>query len=110
VSDAFGQLVGRARAEHLPGVLEATCHRFRGHYEGDMQAYRQPPEDLSSFDPLLIARARLLERGVAADQLDGIERRAGEEMASLLTTVRAEPMPAPEMATSHVFTDACGPA
>src|SRR2546430_883850 len=41
VSSAFGELVRAARENPGPAVIEATCARFRGHYEGDAQTYRE---------------------------------------------------------------------
>ena len=57
-----------------PSHLEATCARFRGHYEGDAQNYREQDEDFTSRDPLLIARRALTAAGTAASELDEIEQ------------------------------------
>ena len=56
VSAAFGELVSAARENPRPAVLEAICARFRGHYEGDAQTYREQDADVTGRDPLLIAR------------------------------------------------------
>src|SRR5215469_559157 len=105
VSTAFGGLMRAARQKPGPAVLEATCTRFRGHYEGDVQAYRQADEDFASRDPLLIARRNLLGAGVAAGDLDGIEQAAAAEMQAILAQVRADPVPDPTEALKHVFAE-----
>jgi acetoin:2,6-dichlorophenolindophenol oxidoreductase subunit alpha len=107
VSEAFERAVGHARAEDGPYLLEAICHRFQGHYEGDVQQYRIPSElerIRQQFDPLIIARRRLVERGVGSEpELAAIEAEEGGAMHELLASVRADPMPDPGEALDHVF-------
>jgi acetoin:2,6-dichlorophenolindophenol oxidoreductase subunit alpha len=107
VSEAFERAVGHARAEDGPYLLETICHRFQGHYEGDVQQYRIPSElerIRQEYDPLIIARRNLVERGVASEpELAAIEAEAGREMQELLAAVRADPMPDPGEALDHVF-------
>jgi TPP-dependent pyruvate/acetoin dehydrogenase alpha subunit len=105
VSAAFGELVSSARETPGPAVLEATCARFRGHYEGDVQAYRDPAQDLSGRDPLLIARRALAAAGTPDGELERIEQVAAAEMQQLLAQVRADPPPDPAAALRHVFAE-----
>ena len=110
VASAFAEAVAHARGGSGPPLLEATCHRFRGHYEGDTDHYRTPAsreEMARSGDPILIARALLLERGLAdAPTLDEAAVAARDELANLLSTVRATPDPDPARALTDVFADA----
>jgi acetoin:2,6-dichlorophenolindophenol oxidoreductase subunit alpha len=108
VDRAFGELVSSARETPGPAVLEATCERFRGHYEGDLQAYRDPAQDFSDRDPLLIARRELTASGTPASELDRIEQAAAAEMQALLAEVRADPAPDPADALRHVFAETSG--
>jgi pyruvate dehydrogenase E1 component alpha subunit len=103
VSAAFGEFVSAARETPGPAVLEATCARFRGHYEGDAQAYREQGLDFTDRDPLLIAWHALSAAGVASSELDEIEQAATAEMQALLAQVRADPPPDPAEALHHVF-------
>jgi TPP-dependent pyruvate/acetoin dehydrogenase alpha subunit len=105
VSQAFGELVSAARSHPGPAVLEATCERFRGHYEGDAQAYRDTGPDFTARDPLQIARRKLTIAGTAAGDLDRIEQAAAAEMRELLAQVRSDPPPDPADALRHVFTE-----
>jgi TPP-dependent pyruvate/acetoin dehydrogenase alpha subunit len=106
-ADAFGDAVARARRGDGPALLEATCHRFRGHYEGDTDHYRTEAEKremVERGDPLAIARARILERGDADEaRLTAVEDETRAEIRSLLETVRAAPDPSPDEALTDVF-------
>lgn len=107
VAEAFARLVEETRRDPAPCVLEATCFRFQGHYEGDAQTYRSKDEHeriRRDGDPLLIARASLTAAGTADDAaLDAIDAEARAEMQALLAAVRADPTPDPARALDHVF-------
>jgi acetoin:2,6-dichlorophenolindophenol oxidoreductase subunit alpha len=63
---AVADAVGRARAGDGPSLIEARTWRWRGHWAGDDQAYRDPglePPDVE--DPLDLYAHRLLSRGDA---------------------------------------------
>lgn len=107
VSEVFGRLVAETRASPSPCILEATCFRFRGHFEGDDEIYRPEGETervRREGDPLTIARQRLVAAGVTdAATLDAVDAQARTEMQELLAAVRADPMPDPATALDHVF-------
>lgn len=105
-AEAFGEAVAHARSGAGPALLEATCHRFRGHYEGDPDMYRSRASHESmatTGDPILIARTRLLAHGEAVETLGRILGEATVEMADLLKSVRAAPAPDPGDALTDVF-------
>ncbi|MBO9521558.1 MAG: thiamine pyrophosphate-dependent dehydrogenase E1 component subunit alpha [Nocardioidaceae bacterium] len=107
VTEAFAEAVAHARAGHGPAILEATCYRFRGHYEGDLDLYRKADEKaqrLAERDPLALTRQTLLDRGVAGEaELDAMAAAASARTAELLESVRRDPSPAPATAHDHVF-------
>lgn len=107
VAAAFAEAATHAGSGSGPALLEATCYRFRGHYEGDPDHYRSQAEKddmLESGDPIMIARMRLLEGGGTSIQaLKAIDAEVAEEMKRLLAEVRAEPAPDPRQALSQVF-------
>lgn len=109
VSASVGRAVAAARLESRPALIEATCHRFQGHYEGDVQPYRSLRERervRRDHDPLVLARARLTASGRAdAATLDRIESDARAEIEALLRAVRAEPLPDPAGARDGVFAE-----
>jgi acetoin:2,6-dichlorophenolindophenol oxidoreductase subunit alpha len=102
MADTFAEAVGHARAGRGPVIVEALCHRWRGHYEGDHDAYRPKSvrQALHEHDPLAFARARLTERGEETDQLVA---GAIAEVDAVLERVRAAAQPDPALARRHVF-------
>jgi TPP-dependent pyruvate/acetoin dehydrogenase alpha subunit len=109
VAEAFAAAVDHARAGGGPALLEATCQRFQGHYEGDFDHYRSDEEKermRREDDPLAITRRRLLERGLAREQeLESIEGESRMRLRSILEAVRAAPTPDPARARDYVFVD-----
>lgn len=109
VSEAFAEAVEHARDGKGPALLEATCYRFRGHYEGDHDSYRERAEKKqmrSEMDPVSRYRGELIERGAAtAETLDAIVAEAKAEMEGLLAEVRADAMPDASGALDHVFAE-----
>ncbi len=106
VAAAFEDAVLRAREGLGPSIVEATCYRFRGHYEGDSDLYRteQEKSDRRAQDPLLITRERLLSEGLAVhDAVAAQEVAIRASLRDLLTSVRADPAPDPATARDHVF-------
>ncbi len=107
VHEAFVEAVASARAGGGPTILEATCYRFRGHYEGDLDLYRdqQEKEDRrEQRDPLALARVELLVGGHAdAAELDRIDHEARAEIDGIVQRVLADPFPDPATARQHVF-------
>jgi pyruvate dehydrogenase E1 component alpha subunit len=106
-AEGLAAAVAHARSGAGPALLEATCHRFRGHYEGDPDHYRDADEKrrmLQRGDPIAIAAARLVERGEAdAATLAAIERGARAEVAAALRAAREAPEPDPADAFRDVF-------
>ncbi len=108
VADAFGDAITRARNGGGPTLLEATCYRFRGHFEGDADTYRteEEKEARRTLDPLAITEKKLIERGEGTpEQLSGIRRAIGESMAQMLASVRSDQQPPAESALKHVFVE-----
>lgn len=105
------EAAGRARAGEGPTLVEAKTYRHRGHYEGDMGAYRPPGEvaEWLARDPILTFGARLVsEHGVEQGALDevaaGIERTLDEAAAF----AGGSPHPAPEEALEDVYRETYG--
>jgi pyruvate dehydrogenase E1 component alpha subunit len=106
VAEAFGSAVLRARAGGGPTLIEATCYRFRGHFEGDADTYRteEEKERRRAQDPLELTAERLISAGIAtADHIESLRASIKVAMADLLASVRQDPSPAPTSALQHVF-------
>jgi pyruvate dehydrogenase E1 component alpha subunit len=94
--EACERLIARARDERKPAVLEAITYRYRGHSVADAgTAYRTKDEIAAhqAHDPLVRTRARLLEAGVAASELEALDREARERVAAAVAFAEADPEP-----------------
>jgi pyruvate dehydrogenase E1 component alpha subunit len=109
VARAFRQAADHARNGNGPALLEATCFRFRGHYEGDTDHYRSDEHKermLTQGDPLWITGRRLVDRGEADDaRLSEIDREVRAEIAAVLQRAREAPEPGPDEAFTDVFAE-----
>lgn len=98
VCQAAGEAFDHLRAGKGPAILEATCHRFQGHYEGDHDTYRSREERKrmrAEHDPLTLAEGRLRESAMA-DEEELKEWRAASRARTqaVLAQVRQDPLPA----------------
>jgi pyruvate dehydrogenase E1 component alpha subunit len=109
VAEAFQKAVTHARSGKGPVLLEAICHRFRGHYEGDLDLYRPPAykeQILKEGDPLLLTRQRLLSRKESSEEeLDALVEASRQEIRRILAEVRAAPGPDPAGALEYLFVE-----
>jgi pyruvate dehydrogenase E1 component alpha subunit len=100
------EAAARAIAGDGPTLIEAKTYRHRGHYEGDMGAYR-PPDEVAEWlarDPIIAFRARLVEeRGVAQDTLDAIAAEIEQTLTEAAAYAESSPHPAPEEALEDVY-------
>ena len=84
VAAAAEEAVAALRRGEGPRVIEARTHRWRGHFEGDPQRYRDPEEAgrMAEHDPIAHARAALLAAGTPAATLDAAEAEARAALAA----------------------------
>jgi pyruvate dehydrogenase E1 component alpha subunit len=97
VVEAADGLLGAARDERRPAVLEAMTYRYRGHSVADAGlAYRSKQEiaDHTAHDPIVRVREQLRADGVDQAQLDAIDRAADERVAAAVEAALASPQPA----------------
>jgi TPP-dependent pyruvate/acetoin dehydrogenase alpha subunit len=105
VREAAGRAVAHARAGKGPVFVEALTYRFVGHSRSDPGAYR-PEGELDRWrerDPILVLRAQLESEGVAAADLDELEREVSEELEQM--RVRGLAAPFPTELTAREFKD-----
>jgi len=107
VRSAVGEAVARARAGDGPSLVEARTWRWRGHWAGDTQSYREAVEP-DVEDPLDLYGYRLLDRSQAT--LADLQRVHGDvenEVRGAMERARAErDAGASELGLDEVF--ACG--
>ena len=105
VYDQARQAVERARAGAGPTLLECLTHRWRGHYEGDPQAYR-PEDELAQWrlaDPIQRLERRLVAEGGTEDDARAIEARARAAVEEAARFARSSPTPAEATAFADVL-------
>ena len=109
VAEAFAEAAAHARAGRGPAILEATCRRFQGHYEGDHDTYRSKAEHEGmrrDHDPVALARRRLLEGAFSTEaELDTVVAESKAEMDALLARVRQDPFPDPAEVRRYCFVE-----
>ena len=95
VAAVMTDAVRRIRAGAGPVFVEAATYRWHGHYEGDPEKYRGQDElaEWQRRDPLVITRARLLGRGVAAERLDAVDQQVRGRIEAAVAAARQAPEP-----------------
>ena len=97
VREAALEAVARARSGGGPTLLECQTYRHHGHSKADPGKYR-PPEEVERWlahDPLNVARERLLQLGVADDDVAGVEETTKLRIDRAVESALAAPYPDP---------------
>lgn len=108
VAETFARAMEHARNGAGPVIVEASCNRFRGHFEGDPEGYRSRTERQrlrENFDPIELYRARLEAAGWLPDELNAAVADEKARAKALLAEVLADPMPDPAQARKNVFVE-----
>jgi acetoin:2,6-dichlorophenolindophenol oxidoreductase subunit alpha len=101
------QTIERARAGDGPSLVEAVTYRHGGHSRADPGKYR-PDDEVQAWlarDPIPAQRARLLNAGVAEEDLARIEAEVKAEVAFAEKVAREAPDPDPAMANTQLWAD-----
>lgn len=97
VYETCKKAVAHCRAGKGPITVEASITRFRGHFEGDAQAYREKGEVkrlMKDMDCLKIARANAIKKKLATKaQLDKIDKEVADYIAESAQAGLAAPQP-----------------
>jgi TPP-dependent pyruvate/acetoin dehydrogenase alpha subunit len=92
VQTAVGKAVERARAGDGPTLIEARTWRQRGHWAGDVAAYRHGSAPIGARDPLEIQAERLLSRRQASTEtLARLREEAHAQVAEAVAQAKALP-------------------
>jgi acetoin:2,6-dichlorophenolindophenol oxidoreductase subunit alpha len=107
VYDAVGRAVARARRGEGPSAVEAVAMRWYGHFEGDMQLYRDSKEvDVlrGTSDPLVKFEDRVTrEYGIGADELREIDEEVRELIDDSVAAAKSAPRPPREALYTDVY-------
>ena len=105
VYTAVKQAADRARAGEGPTFIEGLTYRLSGHMAGDLETYRTTEEiDLQrAYEPLIILRQKLVDRGVSEDELGQISASVEAEIAEAVEFAETSPWPDVSEAYTHVY-------
>jgi TPP-dependent pyruvate/acetoin dehydrogenase alpha subunit len=101
-----GEFVEQARAGTGPLLMECRTHRFRGHYEGDQQAYREALEksEEAELDPIVgLERLSVAKQWLRKADARAIEAAARAEVEDAVTFGRDSPPPTEAEAARYVY-------
>ena len=107
VRKAVGEAVKRARSGQGPTIVENKTYRYRGHFEGDPQAYRSPDE-VDGFrkekDPIPAFAQRLREeKALTAKGEKEMKTEVAHIIDEAIRYAQAAPLPRPEEALEDLF-------
>ncbi|TAK69927.1 MAG: 2-oxoisovalerate dehydrogenase [Actinomycetota bacterium] len=106
VAELMAEVVAGVRAGAGPAMIEATTYRWRGHYEGDPQRYRDNDAlraAMAERDPIARQRQRLIAEGVAVSRLDEIDDAIGELIDKAVQQARSAAAPDPATLTDYTW-------
>jgi pyruvate dehydrogenase E1 component alpha subunit len=108
VNEAVAEARERAVNGEGPTFIEADTYRYRGHYEGDEQVYRdqEEVERMRERDPIDSFRNRLIDRGeLTEEEFETIQTEVEEEIADAVAYAQKADAPAPEEAYEDMFAE-----
>jgi pyruvate dehydrogenase E1 component alpha subunit len=106
VRAAGARAIAHARSGKGPIILEMMTYRYRGHSMSDPAKYRSREEVQhmrDTQDPIEQVRARLLQAGVAEDDLKAIDRQVRDEVSAAAEFALADPEPDASALTTEVL-------
>jgi len=108
VNEAVEEARKRAIDGEGPTLIEADTYRFKGHYEGDEQRYRdqEEVERMRERDPIDSFRDRLIDRGeLTAEEFDEMQAEAESAIADAIEYARDADQPEPQEAYDDMFAE-----
>ena len=108
VAEAIAEARDRARAGDGPTMVEAQTYRYRGHYEGDEEPYRDDDEieRWKEQDPIESFKDRLIERGeLTQEEFDDLESEIESMIEDAVEYAQAADLPEPSAAYEDMFVD-----
>jgi 2-oxoisovalerate dehydrogenase E1 component len=111
VAGAMAEIVAAVRSGGGPVLVEAKAPRWRGHYEGDPQRYRDETELTAArqVDPVEISRGGLRRAGVPANRIEAVEAEVAEALSRAEREARAANEPEPSSLYDFVYARRNGP-
>jgi pyruvate/2-oxoglutarate/acetoin dehydrogenase E1 component/TPP-dependent pyruvate/acetoin dehydrogenase alpha subunit len=108
VHEAVDRARKRALAGEGPTIVEAETYRYRGHFVGDPESYRDEAEveEWRERDPLRSFREELAERGELTDaEFEELRAEVRDRIADAVEFAKTAEDPEPRRAYTDVFAD-----
>lgn len=106
VYEAVEEARTRAASGEGPSLIEAETYRYRGHFEGDHEPYRdeEEVERWKQRDPIDTYRERLTERGdLDEGEFEAMDQEIERTLDEAVEFAREAPYPEPEQAYDDLF-------
>jgi acetoin:2,6-dichlorophenolindophenol oxidoreductase subunit alpha len=97
----------KARAGGGPSLIEALTYRHYGHSRADPATYR-PKEEVAAWmkrDPIPFYRQRLIDFGIDAAVVDGLNDEVLAEVDRVTEVCKASPEPSADIMATEVYAD-----
>ena len=97
----------KVRADGGPSLIEAKTYRHQGHSRADPGKYR-PAEELAAWlerDPVKLYRAKMLDLGFEAAELDEIESESQQKVDDATEEAKSSPVPDEELIFKDLWAD-----
>ena len=105
---AAEEAVERARNGDGPTLIECKTYRYKGHYEGDPQWYKEN-EDLPEWrtaDPIIEYREKLIEKGIITEEeYEEMQAEMEAELDEAVQFAKDSPLPEPEEAYEGLYAE-----
>lgn len=108
VYETVGEAVKRARQGGGPSLIEAKTYRWKGHFVGDPELYRdqEEVEKWKKRCPIKKYKNYLIEtKGIDSKELDEIEEKVKNEVKAAVKFAKESPEPELETVFEDVFSD-----
>lgn len=108
VNEAVTEARDRATSGEGPTLIEAECYRYRGHFEGDPQPYRDEEEieRWKERDPIEAFKERLIDRDELTEaEFDALEADVEETIQAAVEFAQEADDPDPAAAYEDMFGD-----
>ncbi|MDO8685176.1 MAG: thiamine pyrophosphate-dependent dehydrogenase E1 component subunit alpha [Clostridiales bacterium] len=106
VAEVVEKGIKKARTGTGPVFIEAVTYRTKGHYGGDPEHTYRTREEVDEWKkkcPIVRCKARLIEMGAGADELEAVERQVETELEEDREWALKQRFPTLEEATDHVM-------
>ena len=103
----FDEVFEYLRKGNGPAILEVTCSRFQGHYEGDHDLYRSKNEledNIINKDPIKNLKNKIIKRNILSEtDLNHLENESKLKIENILSEVRKDNSPKSESFKEFIF-------